>query len=473
MCVNKRHIKNPYTGKSLYVSCGKCPACLQKKADKRASRIRANSSPDYIDYFVTLTYANIFCPYVKRDELNAFNLDVNVYRDASVRKVRKGSSYSVFNAVSRKTDILTKFDYAYIKDTDLAKVKGLRHYDADKIGVILYSDIQRFFKRLRINAKRKFGCSGEITYFSCAEYGPKTSRPHFHALISVPRTEAQLWRTAIIESWPYDSADRKLKGVQVARNASSYVSSYVNGHSRFSPLYSQKCFAQKHSYSHNFGLADKVYSFDSIVQMSNKKDFVYQRSLATNGAYGVTDLSVPQYVINKYFPIFQGYSRADGNTLLELLSNPTQSSCAKYFGHYFRSINRSTTLIDIEDISHALSVKLTNWLTDMRHRGYLPTDAALLHLQTHKAYKSSMIKHQYDNITSLDDFAERYDNTSLLVWHPEVAPTLSGIHIKEFDPNKYDSSLSLHNYYLQRWYYYDKSRKLNNAVMSSRLKLHV
>lgn len=473
MCINKRNIKNPYTGQRLYVSCGKCPACMQQKADKRAARIRANHSDDCIDYFVTLTYANIFCPYVKRDELNAFNLDVNVYRDASIRKNRKGKTYNFISSISRKTEILTKVDYAYVKESDLAKVQGLRNYDKDKIGVVLYSDIQRFFKRLRVNARRKFGCKGEITYFSCAEYGPKTSRPHFHAIISVPRTEAQLWYTAIIESWPYDSAERKLKGVQIARNASSYVSSYVNSHTNFSPLYSQKCFKTKHSYSHSFGLADKVYSFDSVLEMSNKRDFVYQRAITTNGAFGVVDMSVPKYVINKYFPIFQGYSRCDGNTLLELLSNPTPANCAKYYGHYYRSINRSTTLIDLEDISNALSVKLTNWLTSMRHRGYLPTDAALLHLQTHKAYKSSMIKHQYDAVKSLDDFAEVYDNTSCLVWHPEISPTLSGVNIKEYDPNKYESNMSEHNHYMERWHYYDKSRKLNNAVMSTQLKLHV
>ena len=61
-------------------------------------------------------------------------------------------------------------------------------------------DIQTFLKRLR----KKFPSSG-IRYYLTAEYGPKTHRPHYHAIIfNLPFTEAsnQIKLTDIlIETW--------------------------------------------------------------------------------------------------------------------------------------------------------------------------------------------------------------------------------------------------------------------------------
>ena len=42
---------------------------------------------------------------------------------------------------------------------------------------------QRFMKRLRINYERLTGKKSTIRYFICAEYGSKTKRPHYHALL--------------------------------------------------------------------------------------------------------------------------------------------------------------------------------------------------------------------------------------------------------------------------------------------------
>ena len=55
MCTNQREIKNLYTGHTLYVKCGKCPACLQEKAAHRVSRIKAQDSPNLSTLMVTLT----------------------------------------------------------------------------------------------------------------------------------------------------------------------------------------------------------------------------------------------------------------------------------------------------------------------------------------------------------------------------------------------------------------------------------
>ena len=45
-------------------------------------------------------------------------------------------------------------------------------------GMLVKSDLQKFFKRLRALFPEK-----EIRYFACGEYGGQTSRPHYHAII--------------------------------------------------------------------------------------------------------------------------------------------------------------------------------------------------------------------------------------------------------------------------------------------------
>ena len=44
-----------------------------------------------------------------------------------------------------------------------------------------HEDVKLFFKRLRRKIERRTG--KRIRYFICGEYGPKTKRPHYHAII--------------------------------------------------------------------------------------------------------------------------------------------------------------------------------------------------------------------------------------------------------------------------------------------------
>ena len=64
-------------------------------------------------------------------------------------------------------------------------------YDDDHLplaGALDHRDYQRFMKRLRRHrdreaARRRLPPPSEVKYFMCGEYGPKTRRPHFHAVL--------------------------------------------------------------------------------------------------------------------------------------------------------------------------------------------------------------------------------------------------------------------------------------------------
>lgn len=489
MCLYQRYIKNPYTGKDVYVKCGHCNACLQEKAARRTSRIRNNVSSGQTALFVTLTYANIFVPYVRRSELKSFEFSVPVYRDASIRRNRVGSDYKFFKTIKRQTSKIANIDYDnsinFLQDgekvPEVDRLLHLKRYSKDKIGVVLYSDLQRFYKRLRVILQRKYQVTSSFSYFGCAEYGPSTKRPHFHVLIFVPSSETQLYISAISEAWQFDSISRKRKGIQIARNASSYVSAYVNSNTRLSKFYTLHSIKPRHSYSQGFGMQNPFFSFENVVKSSEKSDFGYNKTIMRNSIPTVIDCAIPKYVIDKFFPRFLGYSSMPTDSLLQLLQCPTFNRCISYIGSYYRSnfpydgyhMSDDGSSFDIAQRAHVLSVKLLNWQKRMFERGYDAISASYLHLSVHRQYTSYLYKREYEDIQNLDDFEQHYDNIRILLRYPEISPTLHGISLKYNSPNEYPNNIEQTISFERAYQHYDKSRKLNNTVMSCALQLNV
>lgn len=59
---------------------------------------------------------------------------------------------------------------------------------------LMKKDLQDFWKRLRIHAVRNESCNRKIRYFACGEYGDKTFRPHYHAIIyGIPWIDINSW----------------------------------------------------------------------------------------------------------------------------------------------------------------------------------------------------------------------------------------------------------------------------------------
>lgn len=121
MCVNPRTILvKDYTGThSIQVPCGKCHECLKTKQNDYMVRIYEEMIQVSKCCFVTLTYAPENVPYIIRD--------------------------------------------------------------GEKYLTVWKDDVKAWIKRLRTNYERATGEKG-IRYFLCSEYGPKTHRPHYHAI---------------------------------------------------------------------------------------------------------------------------------------------------------------------------------------------------------------------------------------------------------------------------------------------------
>lgn len=477
MCTNLRRLTNHYTGDDMYVKCGRCEACLMEKANARTERIRTEYSSDYVVLFVTLTYDKTSCPFVYLDDLYS-KLDVlPLYRAFSVRYVPRKRSDGSIIYVQRRT----------YEDTELARIvnpkydslyhKGLHCLQkfGKRVGIAYYKDLQDFYKRLRQNLIRNYGFHGNFKAFSCSEYGSRTKRPHFHLLLFVPQGYDEVFREAIVKSWPFACEHRTRKYIEFARDAASYVASYVNCNSSLHPFLSQN-FKVKHSASKFFGHNSELYSLPALLQMLSRRDM----SIAVQGSgieSSVSFVPCPKYVINRFFPLFKGASRLPRTALLEFIHHPAQYAVSGEVNLVAHKAPSSSLLhhqyIDYssEDI-HKICVRLDNAFAKyhaITGKGRL--DYALDYYDIWQAYKSTCHRlwRTDDKVCDLYKFDNLIDLVNGVVhspYHEDLFDNLiAGGACFIIDPNHFPqnvaSSRSLTDLFEQK----DKTRKVINSVM--------
>lgn len=123
-----------YKGKiyhtQLELPCGQCMACRLKYSQEWAVRCMLESGLYKDNYFITLTYNDLYVPRSSYQRLDDYTGEVVTEESLSLR----------------------------------------------------YSDVQLFLKRLRTNLHRKYGHQG-VRFYGCCEYGSTTSRPHYHIIM--------------------------------------------------------------------------------------------------------------------------------------------------------------------------------------------------------------------------------------------------------------------------------------------------
>ncbi len=128
--------------------CGKCIACLSNQHDSWAIRM-LETSKCYSEFvYDTLTFSNDNIPSV-----DMFDDDLPALSDESVRLLRYYTHYD--------------------------KETGERYYRLPKVERVVIRDwIRRGRELYYYDHKERL----RMKYFVCMEYGPKTSRPHFHLI---------------------------------------------------------------------------------------------------------------------------------------------------------------------------------------------------------------------------------------------------------------------------------------------------
>lgn len=453
MCVNGRWITNRFTHQEVFVKCGCCPACLQEKAGVLQARIREHTSLFGVPYFITLTYDRISCPFVRLSEIISTSEHANVFRHYSVRRNKVTGKY-----VRSSGDVLLTDKYNFKRlDFDPSSLSSLKHCKGD-IGVIYYEDVKNFFKRLRINLKRRYCYDGKIQYFACSEYGPTTARPHFHLLVWFDHSavSSQSFKSCVCESWPYAHKSRTFKYIELARDCSSYVSSYVNCTTCVSP-YLQDNFKPKRSASLWFGVDSKKFTPDFLLDCSEKADFEVDRVINCKG--DVARFCVDERVISRYFPLFKGYSRlSDVEAFLVLRCFNSIERYAEKLG-YIRDADHD----NFRDTRNIINRSFSR--TWSLHHGDRDLFASYF-VKVRRAFKSFVLKHDMFNSEQLgiplnEQFYNVRDYRINMHSGLDLCPPMTS------DPNLFPHIIASTARQSEYFYKRVKKSKITNLVMSN------
>lgn len=467
MCTHNRYITNCYNDK-IFVPCGKCRACLQERAIKRANMIRNSFPAGTVALFVTLTYKNEFIPYIDEDEVNNILLsnkdsviDVPVWRDYDVNHYRIGSSRYTKKFIYETDRPLYNIK---IKRTDWygsrSQFKYLVNSPSRHIGVPHFSDVQKFLKRLRIILDRNYSnYEIPIRSFQVSEVGPKTLRPHFHLLLFIPFEYISFVKAAVVKAWSYADNNRTFRNIEVARDAASYVSSYVNCHSYIPDLFTiMREFRPKSSHSQGMGFDKAAFTLPEILKSYRKRNLVYSERDPKTGKSTFIDLPLPANVIGRYFPKIKGYCRLTHDEILAIYSGrvPLERYAWK-LGYTSEQLEQFKSLL-------ARKAKF------VEKSGISRADFGLIAADIWSIWKSNVIRRQYEDITKVEQYFQLYDNIAEFFDSGVHSPTLLPFVWKppklEMDANKFDFRVNRTNN-LIRWYdTYDKSKKIRNTIYS-------
>lgn len=297
-CLRPVKVYNKYTHDVLYVPCGHCYSCLKNKSNRDTSLVMNISSNFKYCYFVFLSYANEFLPYMEminedplgdgRSNYTFRSVNRNTIISGNKKGNNRGSDRIVDDAEFEFTHSMNPSEYKDII------VKSHGHFDFtrkcviypnfedcdNKIPYCNTSDCQKFFKRLRFHIKNKY--NEEIRHYSVSEYGPRTYRPHWHLLLFFNSDEvAKVISQYVSENWSYGSTNCDLS----RGGSASYVASYVNSNVCLPSLYLEhKEIAARTLHSKGYGVNHVFPREGKIYEIERMSDILLNgESISVNG----------------------------------------------------------------------------------------------------------------------------------------------------------------------------------------------
>lgn len=292
-------VRNKYTNRKIYVSCGHCPACVHRKAQRVTRKIKNHTEQNgRITVFVTLTYTNYSVPFIIRTDRDFYN-NLIIYRN-------------VFNP-----EPIGRVNYSGTLDPETidnrtVSLKPLRGQgNKAYIGVLLYSDLQNFIKRFRINYERTYKEKPNLTFFEVAEYGGLYSRPHFHVLMSFPTSTFNYGKIldTCVASWSFGNPIRfRQRGFEIAKDAARYVSGYLLKSNSLHALLRSPQFKQKRSHSTFYGLNKDKFGVEKIKNMLSTRTPEYTIQFNRDNKSCSLSVPIPKYIRDYYICNPQGFS---------------------------------------------------------------------------------------------------------------------------------------------------------------------
>lgn len=233
VCQHGRDIINPYTGQHMYIPCGTCDTCIDKKRTSRSIKCEVQKSLSRYCYFVTLTYDSLCVP---KCTISHFEDDIYCIearpRRPFYRLIKKGKrrikryvrGLSMTDSFKEYFKSTPEYIQEFTAKASLS-MEGKYRWLIGKYGYLSRKDFQLFAKRLRFKCSKITGKYETIHMYYVGEYTPKHFRPHFHFLLFFDSERLASSIGSIINScWRFGRVDWSL----ARKDAASYVAAYVN-----------------------------------------------------------------------------------------------------------------------------------------------------------------------------------------------------------------------------------------------------
>lgn len=461
MCLNRYNVFNKYTGHVLLVDCGKCVECKVKKANINCSKIVADFELGYNYYFVTLTYNNRYVPYVLHQSIKCGL--VPVYRNNNKIK-----------------DIIISE-----KLVDLDKLVMLRnHYIFGAVGVLVWDDLTKFFKRLRKNLKLKDN-GFTFSYFAVSEYGETFYRPHFHILFKT-KVSLEVFKDSVTSCWSFCDWNSVPRGFESAISPQKYLSLYVSSTIHLPSFLRLNDTCPKKSHSLHFGFGKDEFSLAAVFHSAEKHNLTYYRpsSSPTSSSPG-SFVPYPTYVLHRYFPKYKGFSRLSfddffflakslnihdkGNTNVQYyppIGKEIISQCLVYTAGLNNRLFKILSLLrytndDVKSTLHAIN-------RAYQYAKELNVDFEYYLRVWYNVYVIIFSQSIRESLTSTTDFANYYFNINEFINMKIRAPTLhyllENLSLDEFSPiSEFDKKC--HNSALRKSFKYNKNKKFKTHLL--------
>lgn len=211
-CLQPVRIRNPHTHEKITVACGKCEACLNRRAGINSFRIRCEASVHKYCMFITLTYDDKYVP----------RFDVRLNDNGLIEAYIVGG---LSDGEILETDLIL----SECKPQNLSQYRLALYNKAARIPDVGLTycrarDLQLFLKRIR---KFIFSRTHEkIRFYGISEYGPVHYRAHYHVLLFFDQedTLSLFSDQNKCPCWEYGRSSAEL----ATGDAASYVSSYLS-----------------------------------------------------------------------------------------------------------------------------------------------------------------------------------------------------------------------------------------------------
>lgn len=485
-------VRNPSTGKSLFVACGRCKACRQQVANRRARRIKNAYKLGYVTLLVTLTYDHRFIPYIRKSEIESYLMNkensddadcfISLYRDWYSRACRKHDGRLSFRQWYEphelRWEVFTIRDLRDFLDSDPKRCRirlsdGSFIEDDDKISVPYYKDVQDFQKRLSITLKRQYNYDEKLQYFQVNELGPTTLRSHFHLVVTCPKDRIKMFKDAVNTCWSYDGYSARLQKCKVVRDAAKYVASYVNRSSNFPVLFTKRSISPKCSFSKNLSMDNEHFTLPKVLEKIRNRNLKYPvKVFEQTASERLVNLPLPKYVVNRFFPKFKGYSKLTSNEIYQCVRYPWCMS--EYIGKTLM------TSYDLKVWSNLLSNKRDYFYKTLDMKDDDGHSFAKFFVDAWHLYDLQSLRFFYENEERIPDY-ELYDNIKELdvgKVHSDLYQKFVRDKVFPLDPGRGNPNMFRFRQ-LQTQYYEDefnrrlKRKKENNIIMHDGFSINV